>query len=121
MPRTTTRASRPQVINFPEVDISHLTNLFDEKVQKAANTTTEVKKKTESITRLKGFHFYIETTLSSPFVDRYSSKPREYFVENEATKERVALPDALKIGMIGKTYIATEMYEFIHEYDKNLD
>lgn len=124
MPRTITRtgraaavASPSPIINMEDFNVLFPTDAIEEKKV----SKEEVKKKIESIRHIKGFHFYIETTLASPFVDPYSNKPREYFVENESTKERVTLPDALKIGMIGSIYIPTEMYEFIHEYDKNLD
>ncbi len=74
-----------------------------------------------SLYRIGGFHFFIEVVTEGPFVDPFSKKPREYFVEYEQNKKRVSIGDAMKFGMIDGIPIPNSMFEFLHEYDKNLD
>lgn len=74
-----------------------------------------------SLAHLAGFHFYVEETKSGPYVDPFSTPPREYYVEDENRKKRVPLADALKFGMVEGVDIPNIMWEFIHEYDKNMD
>lgn len=67
------------------------------------------------------FRFYIEITTQGMFVDPFSNPPREYYVENTETKKRVPLYIALKIGEVENEDIPVKMFDFIHDYDENLD
>lgn len=110
-------------MNMPNVQSIKKKLAMKEKMDsdKAKATVPESRFKIDSIAHIQGFHFYIQTTVSGPYVDPFSDKPREYYVENESTKQKANLPDALKIGQVGNVDIPNEMYEFIHEYDKGLD
>jgi len=81
----------------------------------------ERKVKQEDLFESDGFRFYLEIVITSPFNDPFSSPPHEYYVEEIATKNRVALPIALKIGEIEGVDIPVRMFDWIHEYDESLD